>query len=266
MSLDLKVAEALNRIDGALSMFRDPVVLWSGGKDSTVMLHLIRTVARECPPCVCFQEPWQRDRLAYTQVMAEKWNLTLYDFPPSELALNRGRGRIDIMQRFQLGSLPLWLARGTEPPMVGEPWRCGLEWLQRPKGCMDWPWDVAFCGHKSIDVDPCSGPVPLEIGAMLNPGGTTLIYPLENWTDEDIFAYADAHGVMLDPVRYGVGADPEKRGNPDYYRACTACLNPEQGPWVDCPKLKCKVPNVAGRANWMDAEMPYCNWRANGEQ
>lgn len=269
MTYDAKLSDALNRVDAALGFFRDPVVMWSGGKDSTVLLHMVRSVARECPPVVTWQEPWQRGRLRYTQAIAEEWNLTLYDFPPAELALNKGRGRIDIMQRFQCGNVAMWLARGTEPPAEGEPWKCGLEWLARPKGGLSFPWDCAFIGHKSSDVDPCSGPVPLQIGSVLNPGGPTFVYPLEEWTDADIFEYARRNSVPLDPSRYDVDAgevvENGKRGNPDYYRACTACLNPDSGPWVECPKLKCRVPNVYDKANWLHAEMPYCSWKANQE-
>jgi hypothetical protein len=268
MTLEDKICQAMERIYAALDAFRAPVVLWSSGKDSMVLLHLVRQASRWNVPCITFQEPWQRERLEFTQLIAAEWGLTVYDFPPSELALNRGKGRIDIMQRFQLGNLPLWLARGTEPPLEGQPWQCGLDWMQRPKGGMECPWDVAFVGHKTTDEDPCSGPVPLEGGAVLNPAGISLVYPLEHWTDADIFTYARTHSIPMDVHRYG---DAEvlvndKSRNPDYYRACTACMDPDNGPVVECPKLRCKIPSMVEHVNWLKGEIPFINWRANVEQ
>ncbi len=37
----------LDKIDTALSRARRPAVMWSGGKDSTVLLHLVRKVMPE---------------------------------------------------------------------------------------------------------------------------------------------------------------------------------------------------------------------------
>ena len=151
--LSEKLAASRERIAGWLAHFRSPCILWSSGKDSQVLLHLLRSMGHDLP-VVTFQEPWQRGRLNFTQQVASDWNLTLYDFPPSELGLNRGNGRIDIMQRFQLGNFSLWLARGTEPPREGEPFQCGIDWLSRPTGGMQFPWDAAFHGQKSSDEDP----------------------------------------------------------------------------------------------------------------
>ena len=40
---------------------------------------------------------------------------------------------------------------------------CGLnDWVLRPKAVTVTPWDVVFHGHKSSDVDPFEGSVPLR--------------------------------------------------------------------------------------------------------
>ncbi|MCG2867236.1 MAG: phosphoadenosine phosphosulfate reductase, partial [Vulcanisaeta sp.] len=43
LGFKVKVAEAV--VEAALETFRRPLVVWSGGKDSTVVLHLVRSVA-----------------------------------------------------------------------------------------------------------------------------------------------------------------------------------------------------------------------------
>jgi hypothetical protein len=265
-----KLATSRKRLAGWLAHFQNPCILWSSGKDSQVLLHLIRSMGHDLP-VVTFQEPWQRGRLNFTQQVASDWNLTLYDFPPSELGLNRGNGRIDIMQRFQLGNFSLWLARGTESPREGEPFQCGVEWLSRPTGGMQFPWDAAFHGQKSSDEDPCSGKVPLALDMIAHPTCPAALYPLREWTDDDIFTYCELHTVPLDPQRYGrldgemAVLQNDKVGNPDYYRTCTACLDPDQPGVVECPKLKCQVNNVSSTAPWVNLKMPLCGYAAGDE-
>ena len=265
-----KLEKSRERITFWLSHFRNPCILWSSGKDSQVLLHLIRSMGHNLP-VVTFQEPWQRGRLDFTQAVAAEWNLTLYDFPPSELGLNRGNGRIDIMQRFQLGNFSLWLARGTEPPRAGEPFQCGIDWLSRPTGGMQFPWDAAFHGQKSSDEDPCSGRVPLATDMIASPGCPAALYPLREWTDEDVFAYCEINQVPLDPLRYGridgemAVFKNEKVGNPDYYRTCTACLDPDQPEVVECPKFRCQVNNVSAAAPWIKLDLPLCGYKSMAE-
>jgi phosphoadenosine phosphosulfate reductase len=47
LSLDAKVAIAKIVINDALNRYRRPFVVWSAGKDSMVVLHLVRTVVQE---------------------------------------------------------------------------------------------------------------------------------------------------------------------------------------------------------------------------
>jgi sulfate adenylyltransferase subunit 2 len=265
-----KLKDTKSRISEWVRHYANPCVLWSGGKDSTVLLHLLRKMGHDFP-CITFQEPWQRGRLDYTQRIADEWNLTVYDFPPSRVGLNRGNGRIDFMQLFQMGNFEMWLLRGTEPPLDREPYQCGVEWLKRPVGGMQFPWDAAFHGHKSSDEDPCSGKIPLLTDIITAPGALASLYPLREWTDEDVFTYAEIHRLQLDPLRYGridgemAVLKNDKVGNPDYYRTCTACLDPDQPDVVWCPKLKAQINNVSANAPWVKLDLPLCGYQSMSE-
>ena len=69
LSLEAKGRIAKMVVEDALEQFERPVVLWTGGKDSTLMLWYVRTVAQErnapCPPILFidhgthFEETWR---------------------------------------------------------------------------------------------------------------------------------------------------------------------------------------------------------------
>jgi diphthamide synthase (EF-2-diphthine--ammonia ligase) len=68
---------------------RQPVVLWSGGKDSTAMLHLIRYEVGVKLPCVQWREPRFRSRYAHSDRLANAWDLEMYDWTLAGLCADR---------------------------------------------------------------------------------------------------------------------------------------------------------------------------------
>jgi 3'-phosphoadenosine 5'-phosphosulfate sulfotransferase (PAPS reductase)/FAD synthetase len=61
-------------------VFRDhqtPVVCWSGGKDSTVVLHLVRQYQADIPVIFVDSGVEFPDTLKFVQLLAESWNLNL---------------------------------------------------------------------------------------------------------------------------------------------------------------------------------------------
>jgi len=271
MKLESLVKNAREFCGRILQSHKCPGVLWSGGKDSTVMLHILREMGVHLP-VVCWREPYMLQKLQYTNELAAAWDLTLFDFPPAAVALSKGMGRIDVMQHYMMGEKAIILARGTEKPEPGKPFLCGKKaWLQRPTAKTEWPWDVMFHGHKNTDVDPCSGGVPLEVDLLQNPGCASMAYPMREWEDDDVFAYADAYKVPLDPNRYykTVGIwmhNPDKTLNSDYYHTCWKCCDPDEGEFVRCPQLgDAQINNISAQIPWINPRLPYCNLRSGAE-
>jgi hypothetical protein len=150
----------------------------------------------------------------------------------------------------------------TEPPLERRDFVCGLHWLRRPKlSALSWPWKTVFIGHKSSDVDPYEGPVPLKEDTA-EIGNVDVVFPLRHWTDTDVWDYIEEHQIPYDKRRY---QDRQELAdtwlNPDYLRACTACVDPrETRPTVTCPKSGELVPNLGksvrrleGRPNYLEA-------------
>lgn len=271
------MVDGLGRIVRALEGAARPAVLWSGGKDSTVLLHLARRVRPDIE-CIQWRLPWLPRKWEFHDNLSREWNLTVHDQLPAWAGLCHGNGRVDIMEGYHIGAEVMVVARGTEPFEEGEPWVCGLEWLARPKAQQtDFPWDVLLCGHKNGDEDPCSGPVPLQLDVLRAQGCAPVHFPLRNWSDGDVTEYTLAEGVPWDRNRYEMDrtdlADPPDRSdllvtkadkalNSDYYQACLRCIDKREGEFVRCPKLQMTVDNISARCSEYVPRHTYCSLRS----
>ena len=240
------------------------VVFWSGGKDSTVLLHLIKFRAGLDLPVVQFREPKFRERYAYSDKLIKDWKLTIYDYPPLRVALadgpdvNTGEVRFDLLKYFQWGEKCMVMSLGTERPKEGEDYMCGLdEFLFRPTGTFNFPWGAVWIGTKNTDTDLIKGQVAVTSHIRYAEGSPMSLYPLRDWTDEDIYNYLELSGVEPDPTRYiktpeGWTNNPDKSLNADFYPVCLNCVDRHQGKYVDCPKLKAKRTNISNLAPYVD--------------
>jgi 3'-phosphoadenosine 5'-phosphosulfate sulfotransferase (PAPS reductase)/FAD synthetase len=121
-----------------------------------------------------------------------------------------------------------------------------------------YPWDLIFIGHKSSDVDPFEGAVPLNTD-VAEMGGVKLAFPLRDWPDDDVWEFIEKNHIQMQETRYHGRLEVEdKWHNNDYIHACTACIDPrEKAHTVPCPKLKVNVPNVGHRVLLLQAEPGY---------
>jgi len=267
--LQTLVDQTLYRTEYWLREFRNPVVLWSGGKDSTAMLHLLIFKMGVKLPCVQWREPRFRHRYSHSDLLAREWDLTLFDYAPGRIAIQdgfdieTGQPRFDFLKYYQWGHhSALVLSLGTEHPKEGEPYLCGLtDVLQRPTGSFNWPWDAAFHGQKSADVDLIKGGVPLAQDVRRVADSPTQLFLMRHWTDDDIFDYLEAEGVPMDPTRYDRasgkwGHKQDKSHNADYYPICWNCVNRHLSAPVWCPKLRSEVNSIAHLAPYEDNSIP----------
>jgi 3'-phosphoadenosine 5'-phosphosulfate sulfotransferase (PAPS reductase)/FAD synthetase len=247
----------------ALKHARRPAVLWSGGKDSTVLLDLVRKIRPDIE-VIHFKLPFLSHKYAFHHFVQESLKLTVHDWVPVSVALTHGKNRIDVCETYLLGDGSLKVMRGTEPREAGMPWVCGKEWLNRPKAHIVSDFDVLLCGHKSSDEDPLTGSIPLEIDKKILGPNTEMWFPLRHWTDQDISSYIKVNGVDFDRNRYddNVVSRPNKHMNTDYVHACFNCVDKRLGKFVDCPKHGIQVENVHEHVLHEQPVAEYCNIRS----
>jgi hypothetical protein len=191
----------------------------------------------------------------------------MYDYAPMDYMLTdgfdieTGAPRFDFVKLYQFGQKALALCLGTEEPKADElasgRYLCGLDALRRPTGTFSFPWDAAFHGQKSADVDLIKGQVPLAVDALVQAGVPTQFYPMRHWSDADVWAYLEAAGVPNDDTRYEkVGGTwqhkRDKANNSDYYPVCWNCVNRHLGDTVYCPKNSCQTNNISHLAPYVD--------------
>jgi hypothetical protein len=263
------IPSTLEKIRIALKGARRPALLWSGGKDSTALLHLTRQVMPEIE-CIQLQLPWMKQKWAFQNRLAAEWGLTIHDALPISAALCHGKGRVDVMESYSIGSQALVIARGTETHEEGRPYVCGREWLERPKAAkVEFPWDLLLCGHKSDDSDPLSGPIPLNLDLLEIDGSASISYPLRDWTDEDVSSYLVSSEIPWDEGRYDLidgvlVTKADKHLNSDYYHACLRCLDHREDDYVACPKRNgAIIANVSEKVALHEPSFDYCNLRCS---
>jgi hypothetical protein len=262
------LAATIDRIQVWHQRWPNAAVLWSGGKDSTAMLHVMLHYCGLDLPVVQYREPKFRERYAYSDRLIKEWGLTIYDYPPARMALadgpdvENGTMRFDMLKYYQWGQTAVVMSLGTERPKPGEPYLCGVtDFLQRPTGSFNWPWEAVYIGTKYSDTDLIKGHVPLALDIRAVPGGPMSLYPMRDWNDRDIYSYMEDHGITPDPTRYiktesGWINNPDKSLNADFYPVCFNCVDRHAGPHVDCPKLKARISNISHLAPYEDIVFP----------
>jgi hypothetical protein len=260
------VADTCAKMEAWLTQCHRPAVMWSGGKDSTAMLHLLLFKVGVKLPVIQWREPRLRTRYAHSDRLAAKWDLEMYDWAPYGFAIQdgydieTGEPRLDFVKGYEMAPHKLMLLfLGTETPEPGGPYVCGLEALQRPTGRFNFPWGGVFHGQKSADVDLIKGQVPLAQDVVRPDGAPMQFFPMRHWSDADIWNYLESEGVPNDETRYekadGVWQHKkDKANNADYYPVCWNCVNRHLADTVYCPKLKCETNNISQQATYIDFE------------
>lgn len=258
MNLEEKIAHAQGVIQSTLRGWKNPAVMCSFGKDSMVVLHLVRQVADL--PVIFHREPFQHHKYAFASRVIKEWDLSIYDYLPVRTEVQEQDGEFEIVKHYQVGARTCSVPVGIREP-AGR-LICGLNDIYLcPKGSIAYPWDVVFHGHKSTDSDPIMGDVPLGADSVRALDYASVSFPIRHFTDADVWEYTERFGLPVHGERYektagGWRERADKTDNPDYINACVACMS--GGAFVECPKLGHRVASVRNQLKWAEAaELHY---------
>lgn len=254
MSLEDKVTGAVSLLRDVLPSYKRPIVASSFGKDSMVVLDLLKHAGFKLP-ILFFREPFFPKKYAFANAVIGVNGYIVYDYPPRATFVSQRGSVIEIVNQHDTQGLPILLPTGTKAPRDGEPFLCALQDIyNKPLGTYAFPWDVVVGGAKSTDVDPILGPVPLSTAHAL--GSPSVLFPLRDFTDADVWDYTKHFGLPINHGRYdaanGWREFDDVTYNPDYFTACTACMDETKEAAVFCPLTGGEVQNVSSKLRRFD--------------
>ena len=196
-------SEAIYILRDGVAEARNPILLFSGGKDSTVLAHLALRAFHPAPPPLPLlhnDSTWEfKEVLAFSDLFAKRHGFTLIVFANEQ-------GRAQSINPFDHGDVYTIMMR-TEP---------------LKKALSDGGYDVIFGGARR-DEDASRAKERIvsvrnrhhgweprlqrpELWRCYNwrltPGETIRAFPLSNWTEQDLWAYILARQLELAPLYF----------------------------------------------------------------
>ncbi len=164
-------------LTAALETATSPAILWSGGKDSTLLLMAARQLGYNLPAV------WFRDGAYNDDIMqrVHELNLTLYSWAPANMYLLAHDGSVALISEFSINGELLPMLTDVVGKKGG---RClAVETARTPQLYM--PFDLLLSGYKDCDNHWAAGNKLLyPEGLML--GQTRLTAPIRHLTDEQV--------------------------------------------------------------------------------
>jgi sulfate adenylyltransferase subunit 2 len=197
-------AESIAIIREVAAEFRNPVMLYSIGKDSGVMLHLaLKAFYPSKPPfpLLHVDTTWKfRDMIRHRDTVAERYGLKLLIY-----------------------TNPEGIARGINPIVSGSSLHTQVMKTDALKQALDkWGFDAAFGGARRDEEksrakervfsfrsaghvwDPRNQRPELWklYNTRINKGESIRVFPLSNWTELDIWQYTRAESIPVVPLYF----------------------------------------------------------------
>ena len=178
----------------------------------------------------------------------------MHDYPPAKTSLMHGKEIVALVSEYQTSpnSTLAVLKNALEFKDGDDPdqYLCGLNFLMRPKAMFVYPWDLGLVAHKDCDEDQIFGLVPLHSRIVFRDEGPDFIFPLKEWTHDDVWDYTWRFEVPCQMDRYAGRRElPDKTSNSDWYEVCIRCVDKRlNGQTVFCPKMQRDLENVSAAA------------------
>lgn len=250
-----KADQTLEFIEKMIREYAHPVFNCSFGKDSMVLLHLMYSHKIHMP-VVYYRDPWFPRKNRFANSVIDAYLLEVHDYPPAKVSLKHNPAMVALVSEYSTGPASVAaLFKNTieyQDGADGRDYLCAVNFLMRPCANFSYPWDLCLVAHKDCDTDQIYGVIPLHSDTVYRDEGPDFIFPLKEWTHDDVWDYTIRYDVPCQADRYDIANRtewPDKRFNSDWYPTCIRCVDKRTpGVKVFCPKLEREIVNVSGVA------------------
>ena len=202
--LDLLEAESIHIFREAAAQFRTPVMLYSIGKDSTVLLHLARKAffpAKPPFPLLHVDTTWKfRDMVAFRDRTARELGLDLIVHTNQD-GLARGINPIDYSPSVYTEVMKTQALRQALDKYKFDAAFGGARRDEEASRAKERVFSFRAEGHRW---DPRRQRPELWrlLNGRLGPGETVRIFPLSNWTEKDVWRYIAREQLDVVPLYF----------------------------------------------------------------
>lgn len=197
-------AESIHILREVAGQARHPVLLYSIGKDSTVLLHLARRAFHPAPipfPVLHIDTLWKfRDMITFRDETARRLGLDMRIYTnPEQIRRNinpQDHDSVLYNQVAKTDALKQALTEGGYDAAIG-----GARRDEERSRAKERVFSLRGRGHVW---DPKRQRPELwnVYNAQLAPGETLRVFPLSNWTEADVWAYVQAENIPVVPLYF----------------------------------------------------------------
>ena len=256
-----KIKKSIELIKENLATSINPIIWSSFGKDSIVLIDLINKIDNTVP--VLFQKEYIcPEKYEHADRFIKKYNLTVYSFPPISTAVQytdfEGSVEYEVQNYYSLTNgktftIPTGIVDNPNSKVC-----CLKSIYMKPNAHVNYMWDMQFIGHKDCDDDAFYESIKLSDYTYEKEGIPKTVFPLKDWTHEDIWQYIDDHNLDYNRNRYirtgksWRGQQKDTTYNPDYFECCLECMKPNRTK-VNCPVMQQEINSVSSAIRYATA-------------
>ncbi len=237
--LDLLEAESIHIFREAAAQFRKPVLLYSIGKDSTVLLHLARKAfwPQKPPfPLLHVDTTWKfREMIAFRDKTAKDFGLDLI-VHMNEEGLKRGINPIDYAPSIHTDILKTQALKQALDKHQFDAAFGGARRDEEASRAKERVFSFRAAGHRW---DPRRQRPEMWrlLNGRLGAGETVRVFPMSNWTEKDVWRYILREKLVVVPL-YFAAERPTILRNGQLLMIDDDRLKPRQGEEVKTRRIR----------------------------
>ncbi len=252
---DGRLAQTLDAVVRTVCIADRAAVFSSFGKDSMVLLGLLREAGLlHRVRVITFRHADFPERYTFADDVIRDWSIDALVCHHAWNFVIAGHDRVDLLGTIRIRDVLIHMpVANMQFAEETTNWSCALDnEMDCDRDLAQMDYDLILIGSKQGDIDPVVGHVRVPKMHERSASGTTLLFPLREWSDTDVWDFLHCRAIPFDHDRYRRTRDGEMFDetalplHPEYLPVCTACINPADRGSVWCAKWRQEIPSRAG--------------------